>query len=298
MEEMVTAVATMMGGRSATFVTVGEPNLWEAELAPGYTVAEWFSAADPDHKLLMLTIASRVGLPLEADEALCDRFHLSEFVVSKGTEGEAVDRVEAKGLGAAYLFSGIGVSLRSEDQWNSIRIQLQHMWLDDDCHEKTDHVVALNLSKSSQVECLSELLLERSRRGLRGEPATLADRKEECFPHLVFGRDVDSHLQALPLSILRGVVEKLVILDASSRAWRHDPAITYPDLPKCHPESEPTMQQFGDQRRFRDPNGEPAVYRLHAMVGSAYRIHLRVIHDPRRIEVGYIGRHLDTVRHH
>ena len=298
MDDMVSAVATMMTGRSATFVTVEEPNLWSAELAPGYTVSEWLLAADPDRKLLMLAIASRNGFPVEADEALRNRFHLSEFVVSQGSEGESVDRVEARGLGAAYLFEGIGVSLRSEDRWGRIRVQLQHTWLDEDCEEKTDDIEALNLSESSQVERLLGHQLERSRRGLRGEPLTLAGRKQECFPHLVFGRDVDSHLGALPQRILRVVVGKLVTLDAASRAWRLDPAMTFPDLPKCHAETEATMQQFGDQRRFRDPEGELASYRLHAMVGSAYRIHLRVTHGPRRIEIGYIGRHLDTVSHH
>lgn len=298
MDDMVAAMATMMAGRAATFVTLGEPNLWGAELAPGYTVADWLVAADPDRRLLMLAMVNRSGLPVEADEALCDRFRLSEFVVSRGSGGESGDRVEARGLGAAYLFEGIGVSLRSEDRWRRIRIQLRHRWLDEDCHEQTDDVEAFNLSESSQVERLLELQLDQSREGLRGQPATLAERKEECFPHLAFGRDVDSHLQALPRSILRVVIGKLVILDAASCAWRLDPAVISPNLPRCHPESEPTMQRFGDQRRFRDPRGELASYELHAMVGSAYRIHLRVIRDPRGIEIGYIGRHLDTVRHH
>ena len=297
MDDMVAAVATMMAGRSATFVTLWEPDLWASELAPGYTVVDWLSATDPDPRRLILTLVGRSGLPLEADEAVRDRFHLSEFVVSERSDGELADRVEARGLGAAYLFGAIGVSLRSEDRWSRIRIQLRHLWLDEACHEQADDVEALNLSESSQVERLTELQLSQNRRGLRGQPATLSERKEECFPHLVYGRDVDGHLQALPRSILPVVVGKLVTLDDASRAWRRDPAALSPNLPKCHSESEPTMQQFGNQRRFRDPKGEMASYKLHTMVGSAYRIHLRVIHDPRGIEIGYIGRHLDTVRH-
>ena len=298
MDDMVAAVATMMAGRTATFVTLGEPDLWASELAPGYTVADWLSATGPDRRLLILTLMDRSGLPVEADEAVRDRFQLSEFVVSEQSDGELADRVEARGLGAAYLFGAIGVSLRSENRWSRIRIQLRHLWLDEDCHERVDDIEALNLSESSQVERLTELQLSQNRRGLRGQPATLSERKEECFPHLLFGRDVDGHLQALPRSILRVVVGKLVILDDASRAWRRDPAARFPSLPKCHPESEPTMQQFGNQRSFRDPKGEMASYSLHTMVGSAYRIHLRLIHDPRGIEIGYVGRHLATVKHH
>lgn len=302
MDDMVSAVATMMVDRAAVLVTVGEPNLWAAELAPGYTVANWLSGGehDPnrDLKSLLLRIASKIGLPEEADEALRNRFHLSEFVLSPRVGEKSGERVEARGLGAAVLFAGIGISLRSEDQWSRLRIPLRHTWLDENCQEQSDDVEALNLSASSQIEALSGYLIERRRRDLRGNPLTLADRKHECFPHLEFGLDVDGHLEALPPEILQVVVGKLVILDAVSRAWRSDPTMTSPQLPQCNPESEATMQQFGDQRTFRNPEGGRASYRLHAMVGSAYRIHLRVTHEPRGIEIGYIGRHLDTVRHH
>lgn len=298
MDEMVSAVATMMAGCSATLVMVGEPNLWAAELAPGYTVTNWLSETDRDRKSLLLRIAGKYDFPEEVDKALRDRFCLSEFAIPQETHGESGNRVETKGLGAAYLLAGIGISLRSEDRWCRIRIPLQCMWFDEDSQEQLEEVEALNLSESSQVEDLSELLFVRSRRDLRDAPLTLADRKHECFPHLVFGRDVDGHLEVLPHEILGVVVGKLVALDDASRTWRLDPTKTFPELPKCHDESESTMQQFGDQRRFRNPKGDFALYRFHAMVGSAYRIHLRVIHDPRGIEIGYIGRHLDTVRHH
>lgn len=298
MDDMVTAMATMMAGHPATLLTVGKPNLWEAVLAPSYTVTEWLSAADPDYRRLMLTIASRYDLPVEAGEALRDRFHLSEFFVSMGSEGKSVDRVDARGLGAAYLLEGIGVSLRSEDRWHDIRIQLKHLWLAENGQEKTADVEVLNLSESSQAERLSDLLLERSRQGLRGVPAALAEKKSDCFPHLTFGRDVDSQLDEIPRRILRVVIGKLITLDHASRTWRRNLAMAFPDLPKCNPESEQTKQQFGDQRRFRDPNGEVAEYKRHTMVGSAYRIHLRVIDNPRGIEIGYIGRHLDTKRYH
>ncbi len=297
MDELVSAVATTMNGRPATFVTVGEPNLWTAELAPGYTVVNWLSDTVPDLKNLLLAIASKSGLPMEADEALRDRFSLSEFVLARETGEESGDRAEARGLGAAFLFAGIGASLRSEARWSRIQIPLQHRWLDEDSQEQSEEVEALNLSESSQVADLSELLLERSRQDLRDDLLTLADRKHACFPHLEFGLDVDGQLEALPHGMLQGVVTKLLTLDAASHAWRLDPTMAFPDLPMCHSESEPTLQQYGYQRRFRDPEGDLALYRLHAMMGK-YRIHLRVIHESRRIEIGYIGPHLDTVKYH
>lgn len=70
MHDMVSAVATMMSGHPATFVTVGEPNLWAVTLAAEYTVANWLSETDPDRKRFLLTIASKYGFPVEVDEAL------------------------------------------------------------------------------------------------------------------------------------------------------------------------------------------------------------------------------------
>lgn len=298
MDDMVTAVATMMNGCSATIVEVREADLWTAELASGYTVADWLWKTERDRRRLLLNLATKNDFPAEADEALRDRFSLSEFILSQETEGKSGNRVEVRGLGAAYLFSGIGISLRSEDRWHQIQISLRYTWLDEDCQAKSNAVEALNLSETSQVEGLSDRLLERSRRDLQVDPLTLANRKHECFPHLVFGLDVDGQLDALPHEILRVACTKLLTLDAASHAWRRDPTMAFPDLPTCHNESEPTLQQYGYQRRFRDSEGEIALYSLHAMVGKKYRIHLRVIHEPRGIEIGYIGFHLDTVRHH
>lgn len=297
MNDMVSALATVMAGSATTLITVGEPNLWAVELSSGYTVSNWLTGADPDLKNLILAVANKSGIPEEANKALCDRYYLSEFVLSERPEGRAKERLEARGLGAAFLFAGIGVSLLSEDRWNRIQVPLRHTWLNEACQEETSDVEALNLSNSSQLKRLSELLLRRSRQGLRGDPLSLPASKRECFPHLAFGLDVDSHLKTLPQDILPSVINKLVTLDGASRAWRVEAGMTFPILPKCHDESEPTMQRFGSQRRFRDPEGNLALYKLHAMVGSAHRIHLRVVHDPRRIEVGYIGRHLDTVRY-
>ena len=290
MDDMVSSIGTMMAGHPASLVIVGEPSLLEVKLATEYTVANWLSGSETDRdlKATLLRIATKYDFPEEVGEALRDRFQVSEFVLAQRDGAASEDRVEAKGLGAAFLLAGVGVSLRSEDRWSWMRIPLWHMWFDEDCQEQSDDVEALNLSESSQVESLLEHLLElqseQSRQALKNNLRILASRKHECFPHLAFGREVDGHLEALPHRILQVVVGKLATLDDASRAWRRHPTMTFPTLPQCHNESESTMQQFGDQRMFQDPKGDLASYSLHAMVGEAYRIHLRVTHNPRGLK--------------
>ena len=292
MDGLVDAVASVMNGRTGTLLSIEEDGFWGAELAPGHTVTHWWTTADRDRKLLLRRIATKIGFPDEASEALRNRFFLSEFLLLDAADSER--RFDARGLGAAFLLDGIAVSLPSEDRWAKTWIPLRHVWCDEDIDEREEDVNVLNLSEPGQVEGVSDILFQRSQGDLQHSPSALTARRSESFPHLSFGLDVDRQVGKLPSTSVPAVVSKLLTLDDASRAWRRHPEMLSPKLPKCHPETEPTMQQYGDRRVFRDPRGRQQTYSLHAMVGSAYRIHMRIIHDPRGVEIGYVGKHLPT----
>ena len=292
---IVIAVAKVMGGRPAQLVSIGRPVLWEAELAAGYTVAHWCASAEPDLRQLLLGIATKTEFPDEVGSILSDRFRLSEFYLTEGAESEVP--AEARGLGAAYLLDGIGVSLPSDRRWAQTRIALQHLWLDRDCHAREDTVEVLNLSEPTHAEQVSDSIVRRFQLALAEDPLRFSARKNECFPHLSFGRAVDRYVSNLPSAILSRVVQKLMILDDACRKWRQDETMTFPGLSDCRAESGPTMQQYGDRRIFSDPEGRDQTYERHVPVGT-YRIHLRLVHQPRGIEIGYVGRHLPTARYH
>ena len=57
MDDMLSAVMAVKNGRSAALLTVGETNLWEVELAHGYTVTDWLSATDRDRRVFLLRVA-------------------------------------------------------------------------------------------------------------------------------------------------------------------------------------------------------------------------------------------------
>lgn len=292
-DDLVDAVAIVMNGRPAELVSTGERVLWDAELATGYTVGHWFTSADRDRKMLLLRIAAKTGFPDEVGEALRERFYLSEFFVE---DVAFEDRPDARGLGAAYLLDGIAVSLPSEQRWRVTAVPLHHVWLDARGVEKGRNVEVLNLFNRSQAKHVRDTILEKAQGNLWGEPAALRSRKAEYFPHLRFGLDVDNHIAQLPTGIVAAVVKKLMALDHACRTWRGDARIKFPTLPGCRPESEPTMQQYGTHRVFRDPEGMNRAYEIHCAAAS-YRIHLRVVHDPRGLEIGYIGKHLPTKKY-
>ena len=294
LDRMLVAMAGVMRGGPAELVSIGD-RLWGCELAVGYTVADWTATAEPELKGLLLGIATKTEFPVEVGDALRDRFHLSEFHLTEGVEAERSS--EARGLGAAYLLHGIGASLPSEPRWTQTGLALRRLWLDDEGRDREDTVEVLNLADPIQIAEVSDALLKRSQQALGSDPLELAARKEECFPHLTFGRAMAGQIENLPPTLLRRVVLKLTVLDDACRKWRRTATMHYPEIPNCRPESEPTMQRYGHLRVFPDHEGRDRTYELHVSVGQRYRIHLRVVHRPRGVEVGYVGRHLPTVKH-
>ena len=284
--DMVQAIAELAGERAANLVAIDSFDLYGVRLADGYTLHQWLTdqAVDRDLQTLLWTISTKVSFDQDVPGAIKDRFFLSEF---------RYDDQDAAGLGLAYLLGTAAVSLRSGESWASVRLRLRHTWIEVDERVHSQEVVALNLADRSQAEEVNNDLLKFARDELTGNPTGLADRKQECFPHLAFGVDVDDQLSDLSGDVIEQVVGKLIVLDGAVRDWRRN-ASESPVLPKVHSESESTIEKYGNRRVFRDRHGVPKEYGSHAMVGFSYRIHFVIDQRNRVLEIGYIGKHLPT----
>ncbi len=287
MAHMVRAIAALVGDRAPKLMAISDFDLYGTVLADGYCLAEWLHdpAADRDLRLFLVKISAKVAFDDEVSQAAKDRFMLSEFQVE--------DR-EARGLGLSYLLGTVAVSLRSESYWMRVRVPLLHTWLEDDGSVQRQDVEALNIADHEQARQVNDELVALAQTGLVGSPSRLTESKHKCFPHLQFGLDVDEQIARLPTDVVEQVITKLIVLDGAVRDGRLTGAA--PALPMIHSESERTMQQYGDRRIFRGADGVPKLFEPHAMVGSSYRIHLRVDRPATVLEIGYIGKHLPTAR--
>ena len=283
---MVQAIAELAGKRAVSLVAIGSFDLYGVRLADGYTLHQWLTdqAVDRDLRALLWAISAKVSFDQDVPGAIKDRFCLSEF---------RYDDQDAAGLGLAYLLGTATVSLRSRERWAIVHLRLRHTWIELDERVHSQEVVALNIADRSQAEQVNDELLKFARNELTGNPTGLADRKQECFPHLAFGADVDDQLSILSGDVIEQVVGKLIVLDGAVRDWRRD-ATRNPVLPNVHTEGKSTMDRYGNLRVFRGPNGVRKEYRPHAMVGFSYRIHFVVDERNRVLEIGYIGKHLPT----
>ena len=287
MTQMVQAIAALAGARAPKLMTIASFDLYGIMLADGYSLSKWLHdpAADRDLRTFLLRISAKVAFDSDVSDAVKDRFELSEFQVEERA---------APGLGLSYLLGTAAVSRPSERYWRRVRVPLRHTWLAGDGTLQNRDVEALNIAHQSRASEVNRALVAQAQSAVAGNPTELAARKHECFPHLQFGLDVDTQLAMLPVGVIEQVIAKLIVLDGAVRDWRRDGAV--PGLPMIHSESEPTMQQYGARRVFRSADGTAVVFERHAMVGSRYRIHLRVDQRAGVLEIGYIGEHLPTVR--
>ncbi len=119
--------------------------------------------------------------------------------------------------------------------------------------------------------------------------------KSLAFPHLTFGVDVESQLNSFDAGLIQLLFRRLADLDSRVAEWRKSGQ--FPSLlPPITPESDATMSRFRGSRDFRGADGVRYTYEEHIWIDSLYRIHLRKIGDGMQVEVGYIGRHLPTVK--
>lgn len=288
MRSMVTAITSLAEKHAPTLLTIESFDLFGTLLTDGYSIGSWLQDArvDRDDRAFFLRITTKVALDREAYAAVKDRFRLSEFHLGD---------VDASGLGLSYLLKSVSISLNSHEYWRRVLIPIRHIWLDEHTNFQEAEVVALNLAEAEQAGMVTDEMASQAQADLAQSPRTLLTAIRPSFPHLGFGLDVEGQLLALSVDVFQPIIAKLVVLDGAIRDWRRDrPKL--PSLPMVHSESLPTMQEYGEQRIFRDSSGLRRSFKLHAMVGGAHRIHVRIDQRRRSLEVGYIGKHLPTAR--
>lgn len=122
--------------------------------------------------------------------------------------------------------------------------------------------------------------------------------RERAFPCLAWGQDVESQMERFPAEYLSLAFSRLANLDEIVRQWRvSGTAMPEPGNLAFRNESELTMQNYGDLRRYRSASGQMATYETHVWIDTGNRLHFIIDAAHRGIEVGYLGPHLKTWRY-
>jgi len=123
--------------------------------------------------------------------------------------------------------------------------------------------------------------------------------KEMVFPNLLFGVDVENNINVFSATLMPLMFKRLSELNSRAGVWRESAAGEFPDGPtKIKPESPETMNRYGTRRNFRGYDGVIRTFEDHLRIDGLHRIHVYMHgteRNERKLEIGYIGRHLPTM---
>ena len=244
-----------------------------------------------DEYQFLMRLSAKVPLLADLDQEDVDRFLRYEEKSLPSPDGEP--------LIFCVITDNISVGFPSDSAWDKhqVTVTFNKMTSDTSILEATELID--NLTRSGHAPPICDRHRDRFRSDLSefrsGE--ALWDAREAAFPNLLFGLDVQHHLDRLNQGHLGTVIAKLALLDDSAAQWRAVGGTMPPWKCYVRPESEAVVSQpkLRDERRFRSHDGTPRDFMWHAGFGSG-RIHFRF--DPRlkEVEIGYIGPHLPTKR--
>lgn len=234
-----------------------------------------------DEHLFFARLTSKVPLLCDIDHEVADRFRACEATTLPPEDGEP--------LVLCAITDDIAVGFPSAPVWDcdQLTIHFDELLPDGSIGEASE--IIDNLTRSAHVQPICE----RHRAGLRDQFTTAAalwNGKEQAFPNLIFGPEVEGHLSSL--NDLQVVVKRLASLNESASEWRGGPMPTWKS--KVTPESQSVMDdpRLREARRFRSHRGTRELFEWHARFGSGGRIHLRFDPSSLEVEIGYIGLHL------
>jgi len=130
-------------------------------------------------------------------------------------------------------------------------------------------------------------------------PKTLWERKEKLFSKLILCPSVEDDLKKIGSKYFSQIVNKLVALDKYvTTKWLvgefNYRDANYSSSLTISPESKGTMEKYGNERLFKMPDGTTKYFELHIKTGDL-RFHFYP--ENRKIYIGYIGKHLPTVKY-
>ena len=241
-----------------------------------------------DEFLLLATMQTRVPLLNGADLDVANRF--------RGCDHATLTRADGEPLLYCAISNSVSVGFPSSSPWDHYQVTVIFDELLPSGEFNVAHETIDNLTRSEHASTVIIRHREQIRDGLLqvADAASLWERRQEAFPNLVFGRDVEAHLSAMNPGELGTVVNRLASLDEAAARWPMEggPAPRWRTLVTDEPSSVKNNPSLREARRFRSGEGTRQLYMWHARFGSNRRIHIRFEGSSYMVEVGYIGPHL------
>ncbi len=187
----------------------------------------------------------------------------------------------------------VAISLPSDRKWqrDEIKVTFEELLPDEAVELRTELID--NLANVNHARAI----IQRHQCRLWSECGSFAELWHgwrRMFPNLLLGPDVQHQSSKLNRGWIQTICNRLADLDQTAKEWKSVPRAAIQWQCKVTMESESTMAnpRLNKERRFESGRGGHHLFLHHARFGNGGRIHLRIDHRRREIEVGYIGLHL------
>ena len=241
-----------------------------------------------EESAFLMSLTEKTPLLSGVEPEVADRFLACE---AAACEAKTLPSPDGDPLVLCAVMNGVAVGFPSEPVWDRDRVSVifHEMLRNGEIESAAEDVD--NLARPAHAGSIADRHRERLRLEF-GSPADLWTRREQLFPHLTFGPDVEEQLGKV--NVLSTVVNRLADLDAAAADWEGAGGAAPQWTCKVTPESETVKNdvKLREARRFRSSRGDRALFMWHARFGDSGRIHLRFDARERTVEIGYVGGHL------
>ncbi|HDL7425654.1 TPA: hypothetical protein PXN54_004453 [Yersinia enterocolitica] len=211
---------------------------------------------------------------------------------------------ENQSIGGAYAYflNNALFSIPSTDEWDNFSIEMQKQEINDGGDLTTTSVQVLNLGELDTDSYKRSWVFALIENDEILSPDQLLQRLERDCPSIILSEHAIAFINQTGgnLSILNKIYELSCYLNSyCTDIWK------FGEIRRSHiiekgvmlkDESETTMQQYGDERIFRNHIGGTQQYRFHFNITDSIRAYIGGISDERKIYLAYLGNHLRTVR--
>ncbi|MDQ3108294.1 MAG: hypothetical protein M3R17_00220 [Bacteroidota bacterium] len=269
-------------------------NLYQLSLHDNYRIDSWLrdKEVNPDLRLRFQEIVST--FPLITQEEIIEKelYDRSDF-------HKEIENLfhQVFGLGAAYTYGTLAISLATHSEWENSTVSVNHYSIDFKGNEKNASVDVLHFSTINTLHTHNGWINAEKQQSLR-KSVDLWNRRSEYFPNVLLGLDIENQLQKIGLAKkFFQIVDCLNKVNDFSKRWKTGGfnLNEFNELTKmmASGESECTMNKYYLLRRFRLHDGEKVQFEFHIKIPDV-RIYFFPNEETHEITIGYIGPHLRT----
>lgn len=193
-------------------------------------------------------------------------------------------------IGYADIFQTLLISFNSSEKWDKDRLNLKKIILEESGDYTEREVEIYNTSRVEHLESNLEIFEKIDNEKIESLVKNFKETYRVIFKKLEFGIDVIKNIEYLDKRVLRDAIAILYQLEIGKKELT--------DF-KCSGESESVMNnpELKKNRKFKMENGEEYYMFQHIKnLPNGNRIYFHKKSDE-KIYIGYIGKHLKTVKY-